>query len=131
VETYVLDASRDEIATRVAARENQMTPTASAELAEMLGTMRLADQSQRSTQFAHLLQRAAQSAVRVKFGETPEGGVRFAGFYVLVGARMPSVLFESSYISNPVEEQRLASPEYRAMLAGAISNAVRAYREGR
>jgi N-acetylmuramoyl-L-alanine amidase len=131
VETYVLDATRDEIAARVAARENQMTPSASAELTEMLGSMRLADQATRSAQFAHLLQRAASTAVRMKFGEAPEGGVRFAGFYVLVGARMPSVLFESSYISNAVEEQRLASPEYRALLAGAIANAVRAYREGR
>ena len=53
-----------------------------------------------------------------------------AGFYVLVGAGMPSVLFETSYISNPIEEQRLGSEEYRQLLADAIANAVKAYREG-
>ena len=54
-----------------------------------------------------------------------------AGFYVLVGADMPSVLFETSYISNVTEEQRLGSDEYRQILADAIANAVKAYREGR
>jgi N-acetylmuramoyl-L-alanine amidase len=131
VETYVLDATRDEIAARVAARENEMTPSASAELTAMLGSMRLADQFRRSSQFARLLQRSATTAIRLRYGEAVEGGVHFAGFYVLVGARMPSVLFESSYISNPVEEQRLGSPEYRQLLADAVVNAVRAYREGR
>jgi N-acetylmuramoyl-L-alanine amidase len=131
VETYVLDATRDEIAARVAARENEMTPGASAELAAMLGGMRLADQSRRSTQFARLLQRSATTAIRMKYGDAVEGGVHFAGFYVLVGARMPSALFEVSYVSNPVEEERLGAGDYRQLLADALVNAVRAYREGR
>lgn len=131
VETYVLDSTRDEIAARVAARENEMTPRASAELAEMLGGLRLVDQSRRSTQFARLLQRSATTAIRMRYGEAVEGGVHFAGFYVLVGARMPSALFETSYISNAIEEQRLDSVEYRQLLADAVVNAIRAYREGR
>jgi N-acetylmuramoyl-L-alanine amidase len=131
VETYVLDATRDEIAARVAARENEMTPSASAELGQMLSGLRLVDQARRSTQFAHLLQRAATSAIRTRYGEAVEGGVHFAGFYVLVGARMPSALFETSYISNPLEEERLGSASYRQLLADAVVNAVRAYREGR
>jgi N-acetylmuramoyl-L-alanine amidase len=44
---------------------------------------------------------------------------------------MPSVLFEASYISNAIEEQRLGSDDYRQLLADGIANAVRAYREGR
>jgi N-acetylmuramoyl-L-alanine amidase len=50
---------------------------------------------------------------------------------VLVGARMPAVLFETSYISNPIEEQRLGSAEYQQRLADAVANAIKAYREGR
>jgi N-acetylmuramoyl-L-alanine amidase len=57
--------------------------------------------------------------------------VHAAGFYVLVGARMPAVLFETSYISNATDEQRLATEDYRQLLADALVNAVRAYREGR
>jgi N-acetylmuramoyl-L-alanine amidase len=44
---------------------------------------------------------------------------------------MPAVLFETSYISNPIEEQRLASADYQQRLADGIANAVKAYREGR
>ena len=131
VETYVLDTTRDEIAGRVAARENATTQPVSAELASILGGMRLADEAQRSTRFAQLLQRAATTAVQTRFGDVVDGGVHTAGFYVLVGARMPSVLFETSYISNATEEQRLASDAYRQLMADAIANAVKAYREGR
>lgn len=131
VEVYVLDTTRDEIAARVAARENATTQAASAELASILGGMRLADEAARSTKLAQLLDRSAMAALQLKFGDVVDGGVHTAGFYVLVGARMPSVLFETSYLSNPVEEQRLASEEYRQLLADAIVNAVKAYREGR
>ncbi len=131
VETYVLDTTRDEIAARVAARENATTQAASSELASILGDMRMADVAARSTRFAQLLQRAATSAEGARYGDAVDGGVHTAGFYVLVGARMPSVLFETSYVSNPTEEQRLASPEYRQLLADAIANAVKAYRQGR
>jgi N-acetylmuramoyl-L-alanine amidase len=44
---------------------------------------------------------------------------------------MPAILFETSYISNANEEARLSSADYKQRLADAISNAVRAYREGR
>jgi N-acetylmuramoyl-L-alanine amidase len=131
IETYVLDTTRDEIAARVAARENATTQDSSAELASILGGMRMADEAARSTRFAQLLQRASTSAARSRFGDAVDGGVHTAGFYVLVGARMPSVLFETSYISNPAEEARLGSDEYRQLLADAIANAVKAYRQGR
>jgi N-acetylmuramoyl-L-alanine amidase len=131
IETYVLDTTRDEIAGRVAARENATTQAVSSELASILGGMRMADEGQRSTRLAQLLQRAATTAVQARFGDVVDGGVHTAGFYVLVGARMPSVLFETSYVSNPIEEQRLAGDAYRQLLADAIANAVKAYRQGR
>jgi N-acetylmuramoyl-L-alanine amidase len=131
IETYVLDTTRDEIAGKVAARENATTQAASAELASILGGMRLADQATRSTKFAQLLQRSAMATIGLKFSDAVDGGVHTAGFYVLVGARMPGVLFEGSYISNTTEEQRLGTEAYRQLLADAIANAVKAYREGR
>jgi N-acetylmuramoyl-L-alanine amidase len=131
IETYVLDTTRDEIAARVAARENATTQAASAELASILGGMRMADEAQRSTRFAQLLQRAATTAVQMKYADVVDGGVHTAGFYVLVGARMPSVLFETSYISNATDEQRLGTDEYRQLVADSIANAIKAYREGR
>jgi N-acetylmuramoyl-L-alanine amidase len=44
---------------------------------------------------------------------------------------MPAALFEVSYVSNAVEERRLASEDYKGRLADAIANAIMAYREGR
>jgi N-acetylmuramoyl-L-alanine amidase len=93
--------------------------------------MRLADQSTRSTRLAELLQRAGIASLGGTYDGVSDGGVHRAGFYVLVGARMPAVLFETSYISNGIEEQRLGSADYQQRLADAIANAVKAYREGR
>jgi N-acetylmuramoyl-L-alanine amidase len=131
VETYVLDTARDEMAGRIAARENATSQAAGAEIGSILASMRLADQSTRSARLAELLERAALASLRGGYADVSEGGVKTAGFYVLVGARRPGVLFETSYISNPMEEERLASEEYEQRLADGIVNAVKAYREGR
>lgn len=131
VETYVLDTTTSDVAARVAARENATSAAATNEVAQLLASMRLADQASRSTRFAELLQRAGVTSLAQQFDGVVDGGVHRAGFYVLVGARMPAVLFETSYISNAVEEQRLGSEAYQGRLADAIANAIKAYREGR
>jgi N-acetylmuramoyl-L-alanine amidase len=131
IETYVLDTASDIVASRVAARENATSVAASAEIGSILASLRLSDQSKSSTRLAELLQRAALASVKPTYRDVVDGGVHQAGFYVLVGARMPSVLFEASYISNVEEEAKLADEKYRQQLGEAVANAVRAYREGR
>ncbi|MBX3229253.1 MAG: N-acetylmuramoyl-L-alanine amidase [Labilithrix sp.] len=131
VETYVLDTTTSDMAGRVAARENATSQAASNEVAQLLASMRLADQATRSTRLAELLQRAAVVSLSSQYPDVTDGGLHRAAFYVLVGARMPAVLFETSYISNPIEESRLASAGYQQRLADGIANAVKAYREGR
>jgi N-acetylmuramoyl-L-alanine amidase len=131
IETYVLDTASDVVAGRVAARENATSVAASAEIGSILASLRLSDQQKNSTHLAELLQRAALASIRPSHRDVHDGGVHQAGFYVLVGARMPSVLFETSYISNADEEAKLADEAYRQQLAEGVANAVRAYREGR
>jgi len=131
IETYVLDTTASEMASRVAARENGASQAATNEVAQLLASMRLADQATRSTRLAELLQRSSLASLTGSYGDLVDGGVHRAGFYVLVGARMPAVLFEASYISNATEEQRLGSGDYQQRLADAIANAVKAYKEGR
>ncbi len=131
VETYVLDTTKDEIASRVAARENATSQAATAELGAILASLRMADQASHSTHLAELMQKAAMASIRDRYPDVFDGGVHTAGFYVLVGARMPAILLETSYISNAVEEQRLKTDDYRQRLADAVVNAVRAYRQGR
>lgn len=130
VMTFVLDSSRDTAASQIAARENSSTAAAAAELATSLSRIESSDRRAASELFASLLQRSAGASLRQGFSEIEDHGVRRAGFYVLAGAVMPAVLFEGSFISNPIEADRLNSEVYRQRLADAIVNAVRAYRQG-
>jgi N-acetylmuramoyl-L-alanine amidase len=131
VATFVLDDSTDATASRLAARENSASVEAAVELANALS--RVIDQgtTERSAQFASLLQRATMASLGARYGGAQDLGVRRAGFYVLAGARMPAVLFETSFISSPLEETRLNTPDYRQKLADGVVNAIRAYREGK
>jgi len=127
VMTFVLDDSRDALSTRLAARENESSTEAAAELAN---AFRQGSGSGRSNHFAELLQRAAIASLAPSYGDIPDSGIKRAGFYVLAGARMPAVLFETSFISNPVGETRFNTGDFRQKIADAIVNAVRAYRDG-
>jgi N-acetylmuramoyl-L-alanine amidase len=131
IETYVLDTTTSDMAGRVAARENGASQAASAEVAQLLASMRLADQASRSTRLAELLQKAGMASLGTRYRDLPDGGIHRAGFYVLVGARMPAVVFETSYISNAIDEQHLGRTDYQQGLADAVANAIKAYREGR
>jgi N-acetylmuramoyl-L-alanine amidase len=128
--TFILDRSGDDLAARFAARENSASLAAGHQLASLMSAW--ADPANRdaSQHFAGLLQKAAVASLEPVVGRVPDRGVKRAGFYVLAGARMPAVLFETSFISNPSEEALLNSAEYRQKLADAVFNAVRAYRDG-
>lgn len=130
VMTFVLDAGREELSARIAARENAASSEAAVELANAFS--RVTDPATRaaSARFAELLQRSAMASLSQPYPEVQNGGVKRAGFYVLAGARMPASLFETSFISNPQGEARLNSGDFRQRMADAIVNAIRAYREG-
>ena len=121
----------DEIAAKIAARENATSLAASSQIASIASGLRIQETGTRSTHFAELLQRSTMASLAGRFSDANDQGVKTAGFFVLLGAEMPSVLFETSFISNPAEEKRLATADYRQRLADGIVNAVRAYREGR
>jgi N-acetylmuramoyl-L-alanine amidase len=131
VMTFVLDDSRDALSARVAARENSASAAAAAELANAMSRVIDRGTLSHSEELGFLLQRAAMASLSARYPDVPDLGVRRAGFYVLAGAAMPAVLFESSFISSPLGEERLNSADYREKLADAIVNGVRAYREGR
>ena len=130
VMTFVLDDSRDPTSTRVAARENDASAEAAAELAGALTRGEGGLGSTRSNHFAELLQRSALASLSPSYGDIPNSGIKRAGFYVLAGARMPAVLFETSFISNSVGETRFNTGDFRQKIADAIVNAIRAYRDG-
>jgi N-acetylmuramoyl-L-alanine amidase len=131
LETYVLDTAIDDMAGRLAARENATSPGANAELASILATMRMADQAQRSTHFANLVQKSVLASIKPAYANAQDGGVHSAGFFVLVGARMPAALVEATYISNPDETALLADAAYQKRIATGIANAIVAFKRGK
>ena len=59
----------------------------------------------------------------------PDRGVHTAPFYVLIGANMPAVLAEIAFVTNPEDEARLKSSEYRELLARSLLRGVKSYLE--
>jgi N-acetylmuramoyl-L-alanine amidase len=128
--SFVLDGSHDRHSVSLIERENAAPVTSVDDFRRFLEQFddRLA--AARSTQFARLLQRSTVASLESSYPDAIDGGVRGAGFYVLAGARMPAVLFETSFVSNELEGRRLGTARYRQKLADAIVNAVRAYKAG-
>ena len=128
--SFVLDGSHDRHSVSLLERENAAPVSSSDDFQRFLEQFddRLA--AARSTRLARLLQRATAASLESSYPDAIDGGVRGAGFYVLAGARMPAVLFETSFVSNEIEGRRLGTSRYRQKLADAIVNAVRAYKSG-
>jgi N-acetylmuramoyl-L-alanine amidase len=131
VMTFVLDDSKDQLASRIAALENSASAEATSELGRVMSRSGDRASDARATEFAALLQRSAMASLAPSYPDVPDGGVKRAGFYVLAGARMPAVLFETSFISSYRDETRFNTGDFRQKLADAIVNAIRAYKEGR
>ncbi|AKT40875.1 uncharacterized protein CMC5_050320 [Chondromyces crocatus] len=138
VQTFSLDPARnpDRLSVRLAARENAagrgaLVATHEAELSAIVSGLNVGDLADRSRHLAVLLQRAALASLGPRYPETKDQGTKTASFYVLVGADMPAVLFETAFISNPEDEARLATADFRQKMADAVVNAVRAFREGK
>lgn len=132
VMSFVLDGShqRGLALSGLLAHENATTRTDDAEFSRFLSQFDDDEMADRSITLAMLLQRSTLASLAAGYPEAVDGGVHGAGFYVLVGAGMPAVLFETSFVSNLLEERRLGTGRYRQKLADAIVNAVRAYRAG-
>jgi N-acetylmuramoyl-L-alanine amidase len=127
VSTYVLDTQSDRVAARVAARENgdvDSDPLADPEIFRILADLRLSGQGSRSVAVAQSLQQSMVTALGARYSGVVDLGVHPARFHVLVGARMPAVLVELSFLSSPTEAARLADATYRDVLASAIATSI-------
>jgi N-acetylmuramoyl-L-alanine amidase len=134
IETYLLNWTDDEEANRVAARENQISLK---QMKEMNRKMDVVDvikndllrenKRDESIKLANYIQRRMVSGLADDQRSERDLGVKQALFYVLFGARMPSVLVEVSFISNPVEEHLLSQDSYRTEIAKAIAEGLDTY----
>ena len=129
-ETFLIGPNRNEAAVKVAARENAVleledgSTTKLTDEALIKATIAQAGFANFSEQFAALVQEEMGKRIQSK-----NRGVKQAGFYVLMGASMPNVLIELGFISNPSEEKKLKSSNYRDVLATSIYRAIEKYQK--
>lgn len=128
IETYYLNLARSKSARRVAARENAITEKRISDLQFILTDLMLNSKMQESKALAELVQKSMVKTVRARGWKSKSNGVRSAPFYVLMGAKMPSILVELGYCSNYTEAKRLRNNSYLNLLADGIANALNTYR---
>ena len=128
IETYFLNFAQNPHAEAVAARENAISPATLKDLQNLVKAITLNSKIDESRDFASAVQEHMVAGVRAQHA-VPDRGVHTAPFYVLIGANMPAVLAEIAFVTNPEDEARLKSSEYRELLARSLLRGVKSYLE--
>jgi N-acetylmuramoyl-L-alanine amidase len=129
VETYFLNSTTDRDALKLAARESGVSAEKISDLQLILYDLMLNNKVDESSELAHWVQRSMIGNLKSKYKKVSDLGVKQAPFVVLVGAKMPSILVEVSFISNRMEERRLRNDRYLDCLATAILKGLKSYIE--
>jgi N-acetylmuramoyl-L-alanine amidase len=124
IETYYMNFTSDPGALEVAARENASSQESVHELRDLIKKIALTEKVEESRDFAMQVQRAIYSRLEKATGRQKNRGVKKAPFVVLIGANMPSVLAEISFLSNPRDERMLKRSTYREKIAEALAQGI-------
>jgi N-acetylmuramoyl-L-alanine amidase len=130
VETYYLNFTSSADALEVAARENAVSEKSIHELGDLVKKIALKEKIEESHEFASDVQEALHSGLAAKSPGLKNRGVKKAPFIVLIGANMPSILAEISFVSNPGDERKLQTPEYRQKIAESLYRGIAKYVNG-
>jgi N-acetylmuramoyl-L-alanine amidase len=130
VETYYLNFTSSPDALEVAARENAVSEKSIHELQDLVKKIALKEKIEESQEFASDVQRSLHSGLAAKNPGLRDRGVKKAPFIVLIGANMPSILAEISFVSNPGDERRLGTSEYRQKIAESLYRGIAKYVSG-
>lgn len=127
IETYILSFTKDPDALSVAARENATTARGLSDLKDIIQKYILSSKIEESKRLANHVQTSVVSNVSNKYKPVNNKGVKKAPFIVLIGADIPSILVESSFITNPREEKRLRKQGYVNEIAQGIYSGIKRY----
>ena len=130
IETYYLNFTSNPEALEVAARENATTQESVHQLQDLIKKIALTEKIQESQDFAVQVQREVYTRLRKLTGEQKDRGTKKAPFVVLIGANMPSVLAEISFLTNPRDERLLKKPDHREEIAKALHRGISSYVSG-
>lgn len=127
VETYYLNMKGTPEAMEVAARENSSSQEGIHDLQDLVKRIARTEKIDESKEFAEDVQDSLSKRIQKTARSERNRGVRKAPFVVLIGADMPSILTEISFLSNPADEQLLKKPDHRQHIAEGVYQGVSAY----
>ncbi len=127
IETYYLNFTSDPEALEVAGRENATSQESVHQLQDLIKKIALTEKIEESQDFAVQVQREVYSRLRKLTGSQKNRGVKKAPFVVLIGANMPSVLAEISFLTNPQDERLLKKGGHRELIAEALHRGISGY----
>ena len=127
VETYYLNFTTSADALEVAARENAVSDESIHQLSDLVKKITLQDKIEESREFASDVQQSLFHGLEDGNPNLKDRGVKKAPFVVLIGANMPSILAEISFLTNPHSAEELRDPPYRQRIAESLYHGVSAY----
>jgi len=130
VETYYLNFTSEPDALDVAARENAVSTQSIHQLSDLVKKIELKEKIDESREFASDVEQSLYSGLQSGNAGLKNRGVKKAPFVVLIGANMPSVLAEISFVTNPKDASQLRRPEYRERVAESLYKGVAKYAGG-
>ena len=127
IETFFLNLATDNDAILVAARENATSTKNISDLQSILSDLMQNAKINESSRLAGHVQGSLKDHLRKYYSRIKSKGVKQAPFYVLLGAQMPAILIETSFISNSRECKRLVNQKYQDRMCDAIVRGIQAY----
>ncbi len=128
IETYFLSFASSPEAEAVAARENSASAREMHQLPDIIKAIALNNKLDESRDLANMVQESLVTNLRKTNKEVRSRGIKKAPFVVLIGAAMPSVLAEISFVTNKQELQLLKTAAYKQKIAESLQTAVLRYR---
>lgn len=128
IETYFLSFASSPDAEEVAARENSASSGGMHNLPDIVKAITLNNKLDESKDFAGMVQEALVSRLRRSNKNLRNLGVKKAPFVVLIGAGMPSVLAEISFLTNKQDLALLKTDAYKQRIAEALHASIIRYR---
>ncbi|MEI9978979.1 MAG: N-acetylmuramoyl-L-alanine amidase [Edaphobacter sp.] len=130
VETYYLNFTSSPDALETAARENAVSDQSIHQLSDLVKKIALKDKIEESREFASDVEASLYGGLQKGNAGLKDRGVKKAPFVVLIGANMPSILAEISFVTNEKDSRQLREPEYRQRVAESLYKGVAKYAGG-
>jgi N-acetylmuramoyl-L-alanine amidase len=130
IEVYYLNFTSDPEAMTVASRENAVSTESVHELSDLVKKIALKDKIEESRELASDVDASLYAGLRKGNEGLKDRGVKKAPFVVLIGANMPSILAEISFVTNSEDATKLQTPEYRERVAESLYKGIARYAEG-